>query len=82
MTAQTPEDNGRKLYISVPDDVYDQIALLAASEQVPTEEYAARMLVDDVTEARFLSGAQEFISEHGPGFAARFGPHTAGDQAA
>ncbi|GAA2622216.1 hypothetical protein [Streptomyces tubercidicus] len=82
MNAQTPNPNGRELRISVTDDVYDELQILAASEHVPAEEYAARMLADDVARARFLTGAGEFISEHAAGFAERFGPHATGDKAA
>ncbi|WP_046508393.1 hypothetical protein [Streptomyces odonnellii] len=83
MTAQTPDAN-RELHISVPDDVYEQLQILAASKHVPTEEYVAGMLADDVAEARFLSGSQQFITEHGHAFAERFGPRprTAGEHAA
>ncbi|MGW7579163.1 hypothetical protein [Streptomyces sp. NPDC054765] len=82
MNAQTPNTNGRELRISVTDDVYDELQILAASEHVPAEEYAARMLADEVARARFLAGAEEFISEHAAGFAERFGSHTTGDKAA
>ncbi|MCX5115331.1 hypothetical protein OOK13_44280 [Streptomyces sp. NBC_00378] len=41
------------------------------------------MLTDDVTRARFLAGAEQFVTEHALGFAEHFGPHpAAGDQAA
>ncbi|MFF3748658.1 hypothetical protein [Streptomyces kronopolitis] len=82
MNAHTPEANGRELRISVTDDVYEQLQLLAASNHVHAEEYAARMITDDVARARFLAGADDFISEHAAGFAARFGPSAAGGQAA
>ncbi|MGR3935236.1 hypothetical protein [Streptomyces sp. BRA346] len=82
MTAQTSDTNGRELRINVTEDVYDQIQILAARIQVPAEEYAARMLADDVAHARFLEGAENFIAEHGIAFAERFGPRPAGGQAA
>ncbi|MFJ9434579.1 hypothetical protein ACIRQY_33680 [Streptomyces sp. NPDC101490] len=41
------------------------------------------MLTDDVTRARFLAGAEQFVAEHALGFAEHFGSRSAtGDQAA
>jgi hypothetical protein len=72
----------REIRIRVPEEAYDQLQRLAASSQVAAEEYAAQLLTDDLTRTRFLDGAQEFITEHGPGFAERFGPRPAGGRAA
>ncbi|MFJ4343303.1 hypothetical protein [Streptomyces sp. NPDC088915] len=73
----------RELRVTVTNEVYEQLQALAADSRVPAEEYAARMLTDDVTRARFLAGAEEFVAEHAFGFAEHFGPHpAAGDRAA
>ncbi|MGW6744862.1 hypothetical protein ACWGDX_29695 [Streptomyces sp. NPDC055025] len=84
MTAHPSDASGHahELRISVTDDVYEQLQMLAADQHVPAEEYAARMLADDVARVRFVEGARSFIAEHSHGFADRFGPHPAGEQAA
>ncbi|QTA37032.1 hypothetical protein [Streptomyces sp. CA-256286] len=85
MSTHAPHSGDRELRVTVTDDVYEQLQVLAADKDVPAEEYAARMLTDDVTRARFLSGAEQFVTEHASGFAAHFGPGprpTAGDRAA
>ncbi|MGX1955911.1 hypothetical protein ACWIGY_37140 [Streptomyces anulatus] len=83
MSTPAPHASNRELRVTVTDEVYEQLQELAAGKDVPAEEYAARMLTDDVTRARFLAGAEEFVAEHARGFAERFGPHpTAGGRAA
>lgn len=83
MSTPAPHTGNRELRVTVTDEVYEQLQALAADKDVPAEEYAARMLTDDVTRARFLAGAEEFVAEHALGFAEHFGPHPAvGDQAA
>ncbi|MEU8764280.1 hypothetical protein [Streptomyces sp. NPDC048659] len=83
MSTHDPRPGRRELHITVTDEVYEQLQALAADKKVPAEEYAARMLTDDVTKARFLAGAEQFVAEHALGFAEHFGTHpTTGDQAA
>ncbi|WP_031511034.1 hypothetical protein [Streptomyces megasporus] len=82
MSDQNPDTNGHELRVNVPEDVYEQLQVLAANQQMPAEEYAARMLTDDVTRARFVEGARDFIVEHAAEFADRFGPHTTKGNAA
>lgn len=82
MSGQESNTTGRELRISITEEVYEQLKLLAADHQVPAEEYAARMIADDVARARFLTGAREFITENADYFTERFGPHSAGGQVA
>ncbi|MFE3864775.1 hypothetical protein ACFXPT_30630 [Streptomyces goshikiensis] len=83
MSTPAPPPGRRELRVTVTDEVYEQLQALAADSRVPAEEYAARMLTDDVTRARFLAGAEQFVAEHALGFAEHFGHHpAAGDQAA
>ncbi|MFD5110053.1 hypothetical protein [Streptomyces cinereoruber] len=73
----------RELRVTVTDEVHEQLQALASDSRVPAEEYATRMLTDDVTRARFLAGAEQFVAEHAPGFAEGFDPYpAAGDRAA
>ncbi|WP_432127499.1 hypothetical protein [Streptomyces sp. bgisy082] len=83
MSTNASHPGRRELRVTVTDEVYEQLQALAADKDVPAEEYAARMLTDDVTRARFIEGAQEFIAEHALTLAEHFGPRpAAGDQAA
>ncbi|MFE0773338.1 hypothetical protein [Streptomyces sp. NPDC058861] len=83
MSTSASHPGRRELRVTVTDEVYEQLQALAADSRVPAEEYAARMLTDDMTRARFLAGAEEFVAEHALGFAEHFGPHPAtGDRAA
>ncbi|GHG14165.1 hypothetical protein ACFFSH_31375 [Streptomyces filamentosus] len=83
MSTSASHPGRRELRVTVTDEVYEQLQALAADKAVPAEEYAARMLTDDITRSRFLAGAEEFVAEHALGFAERFGPRpAAGDQAA
>ncbi|MFE3074385.1 hypothetical protein [Streptomyces sp. NPDC059247] len=83
MSSPASHAGRRELRVTVTDEVYEQLQALAAGSHVAAEEYAARMLTDDVARARFLAGAEEFVAEHAFGFAEYFGPHpAAGDRAA
>ncbi|MGW4725385.1 hypothetical protein [Streptomyces sp. NPDC004291] len=57
MSTDASHPGRRELRVTVTDGVYEQLQALAADSRVPAEEYAARMLTDDVTRARFLAGA-------------------------
>jgi hypothetical protein len=72
----------REIRISVPDEVYDGLAQLAAGSHLDAAAYAEQVLTDDVVRARFQAGARDFIADHGDAFAAQFGPATAGGHAA
>ncbi|MFI8164155.1 hypothetical protein ACIF6I_33745 [Streptomyces microflavus] len=48
MSTHAPNTGNRELHVTVTGDVHEQLQALAADKDAPAEDYAARMLTDDV----------------------------------
>ncbi|MER0476882.1 hypothetical protein ABR737_00685 [Streptomyces sp. Edi2] len=72
----------KEFHVQLSDETADAFKRAAEAEHVDPIAYVGSFLEASVPRLLFLNGAQAAIDEHGGGFARRFGPARAADNAA
>jgi hypothetical protein len=72
----------KEIQVELSDETAAAVQRAAEAEHVDPSTYVGSLIEANVSRVVFLDGAQACIDEHADGFARRFGPAPAANQAA